>query len=415
MVVLKRVLAILVCGAFFSFQAPPVVLNLPQAYQEILEANLELKAATAGVDAKTGERIQAGLRPNPLLTAGLDDFGRFNNSCNNEFFVGITQLLELGGKRSARIRVANADQCAAEWNLEVLKSDLFAKLHHAFISMAAAQEGVELAMELQKIADQTLDCIAAKTASGKGSRIEAARAEVAAQSTKLFLIRQQANLEKAKRRLLSLWNGNAPFFDAICFPLYELSQPPPLELLSEALSANPEIARAEAVSTRACEILALERSRRIPNVAVQVGVSTEKFTRDPTLSIGIDIPIPLFDRNQGNICRAAHEQVQAIYNQLDTSNQLCAELAVLYEDWYSSYIQATALKDSILPAAEESFQLAQTCYDEGKFDLLYLLDARGTLFDIRQKYLEAVEEYHHKRAEILRLTTMCPSFGIDGP
>lgn len=380
-------------------------LEFCSAFQDILRSTYEIKAADAEIYAKEADRWQAGAYPNPALSLNLSSIGRNQGDNENELFIGVTQLVELGGKRSARLRVASASQCTSQWNLEVAKNELFSKLLHAFIDMASAQERLELAHGQQNIAKQTLQIIITQTKSGRTSGLDEKKALLAFQSAKLIYLKQQLNLQKAKKQLVAIWDYHPPIFDCVNFPLYKITPPPSLECLCDALKNSPELIKAEAESALANEIVSLERSRRIPDLALQVGVTTEKFVQQPALSVGFGIPLPFFDRNEGNISRASYEQLQAFYNQMDVTNQLRSSLELLYHEWLAAYEQATMLKESILPSAEENFQLAQESYQEGKSDYLYLLNAHSTWFDVQQQYLEVIEEYHHKRAEILKLTS----------
>lgn len=383
-------------------------LDFHAAYQDILAHAYEVKGADANVMAKEADRWQAGAYPNPSLSVNLSSIGSIQGDDQNQLFVGITQIIELGGKRSARLRVSAADQCATQWNLEALKTTLYTELLHAFIDVSVSQERIALAQGQQQIAEQALEMIATKAASGKTSGIEAKKANIAFQNSKLVYLKQLANKQKAKKHLLSLWDSSSPpCFDTVNFPLYRLLPLPPIEMLKERLHYNPELIRAEAEASRASQLVALERSRRIPDIAIQVAVTTEKFVQEPALNVGFGIPLPLFDQNEGNISRASYEQLQAVYRQMDIYNELQNTLDVLYQEWTWAYEQAMILKDSILPAAQETFQLAQESYNEGKTDYLNLLDARSTLFDIQQQYLDALEEYHHKHADILKATATC--------
>ena len=383
------------------------VLNLDDAYQYILEVNFGLKSTEAKVQAKKGEKRQAGASPNPSLEIELEDIGRMSGGSENELFVGITQVVETAGKRSARIRVANADLCMADWEYETEKKDLLAEIVHSFITMASVQERVALAQKQEKIAEHFFSAVVEKLRFGKSSAIEQKRAEIALKTAKINLNRQKANLNKAKRELASLWNNTPPLFDEVSFPLYRLHAPPTLEMLNQQLEASPVLAQAAAKTTRATEIVSLEKAQRIPDVALTVGVTAEKFVQEPALAVGFAMPIPIFNSNKGNINRAYNEQIQAIYEQMDTEASLKAELAAHYEDWIGSYEQATALREAVLPTADESFQLAQTGYNEGKFNYLQYLDANSTFIDVREQYLDAITEYHHKRTEVLRLIAAC--------
>jgi len=385
----------------------PVVLEFNQSYQQILEINLGLKSIDAEIYAKKGGRAQAAAYPNPLLEVNLDSIGKFSGGDKNELFVGVVQVVETGGKRAARIRVADADQSISEWDFEIEKNELFAKLMNAFIAMATAQEYVDLATKQEKVAEQILACAIAKTTSGKTAEIEQKKAEFTYKAAKIELLKKKSELNKSKRELMALWNNSPPCFTAVTFPLHQLTPPPSLESLNAMLCSNPELARVMAETDKATELLSLEQAQRIPDVALQVGVTTEQFSRDPALFVGFGVPIPIFDTNSGNISRASFGKTQAIYNQLDTEAELRSNLAIVYDEWTAAYEQAVALKDTVLPSAVESFQLTQSSYNEGKFGYLHLLDANSALIAVREQYLEALAEYHYKRAEVLRLTAAC--------
>lgn len=380
-------------------------LEFDETYQQIIAQALEIKAADSEIAARGAEWEQASYYPNPALVVELDNLGSAHNCDSNELSVDIVQLIELGGKRSARMQVAAADQCAAQWKLEVLKYEIYIDLLHAFIDIAAAQERVTLAKELHVAANEGLICSTTQTSAGKTSLIDTKKAEIACKTANLFLTRQQRLLSQAKKKLLTFWSSYAPQIDGVNLSLYEITQPPDFEELVSSLQNNPELAQLRAEEILASKVVELERSNRIPDIAIQIGISTERYYRSPALNIGFEIPLPIWDRNSGNIARAKYEYNQASYNEMNATRHFKASLGLLYEEWYSSYEQAMTLKDTIIPHAEEAYQLALNGYREGKFTYPAMLDARIALFNIKQQYLDAVVEYHHKRADIMKLST----------
>lgn len=389
---------------FLFSECSPAFLEFESTYQQIVSSALELKSAESDVAAREAGAWQAGLYPNPEFTVGYDNFVGGARCEDSEFYVELTQPFELGGKRSARIEVAEADRCIAFWNREIRKNQLFGEVLHAFINIAVAQERYHLSEAQHRVAIQALSCANAKTLSGRTSSIESKKAEVTCRAVKLLLARRQTALSLAKKQLLALWDCNPPCFDGVEFPLYQLECPPPLSTLCQTLENHPEIGKAEAEVIRAQNIHRFERTLRVPDIAVQVNMSTERFNRKPSFGFEIDIPLPIFNRNQGNICRAMNEFDEAVYNQMEISLRRRSLLTALHEEWEAAYVQAVELRENLLPPAAESYDLARQGYEEGKFDYLDLLDARNTLFDIQQQYLDAIEMYHHKRADVLTLT-----------
>lgn len=384
------------------------VIDFEEAYQSIVETAMELKAVESQAAAREAATWQAGLYPNPELSVSVDNMG-YNSGCQDgELFVGITQPFELGGKRSARVGVAVAEQCVVLWDHEILRCELFGQILHTFIEIAIAQERLEVVQEHYQAAEQSLSCSKTLTELGKSSLIDVKRAELTCSTAKLALSKQQASLSIAKAKLRTLWDCKAPDFDKVCFPLHEIDPLPPLQELCEALNNNPEIAKAEAEVVRASKVYHLERSQRIPDVAVQLGVSTERFTKHPSVGFEIDIPLPIFNRNQGNICRAVNEQEEAIYRQMNILCHHRSKLLGLYDEWKYAYDQVVELRDNMLAPAAEAYQMTSQGYNEGKFDYNALKEARNTLFEIKQQYLTAVEEYHHKQADVLKMICCLP-------
>lgn len=392
----------LLLSSTLSAQEP---LTFDSAYCQIANSSFELQTLAAAASAKSGEQWQASLYPNPILNIGVDTFYTPSEG-SQECFLGITQLFELGGKRCARVNVANALYDVACWDFEVARQDLFEETLQTFIDVAVAQERVHFALQQQDTADKTLECILVKAEGGKGTAIEVKKGEIACRTSKLFTSKQQALLVEAKSRLQGLWDCSPPTIDRVSYPIYDIVPPPELTPLKEALKSNPQLMKKLAEIDYAQEMISFERSNGIPDIAVQVGVTTERWYHEPTLGFEIDIPLPIFNRNQGNICRASEEYTQAIYSYDDLLAQLEAHLTTLYAGWEAAYHHVITIKDEIMPLVNENYALAQMSYEEGKIDYLALLDAKSALFTLQQEYLDALEDYHHKQAGIAALTTL---------
>lgn len=391
-------------------------LEFQEAYSYALTKNLKAMDAEVEVEIRQAEKLQVGLRPNPQLSISLDGPSNGNNwnNSDNDISIGLTQLFELGGKRRARVRVAEAAQFETSWGLEIAKCDLYADVLHAFIETAAAQERLMLSKDFQNIAEQSLQCISSKNECGKIPLLDAKKANIAFKIAKLASSKRTSDFQNAKIKLASLWNSNQPHFDHVEYDLFNTPAPPPYGQLTEELENNPELARAQAEVTKAWEMTNLQKTQRIPDMAVYVGVCTARNFHDPALSLGVNIPLPIFDRNQGNIARAGHELTQVIFKQNDLINKLKVRMKILYRDWTLAYQQAAELREIIDTVANEAYFLAEERYALGKSDFLDFLDARSTLFSLRQEYLDAVEEYHHKRTEIMQLLAKCCSEVING-
>lgn len=380
-------------------------LDLNTAWQRILESSPALKAAETEVCVVDAEKRQVGKLPNPALSCVYDNIGGKSRDCeSDEICLGISQLIELGGKRSARVRVASSLQSAAYWEQEDVKLALFNALQHAFIDVATAQEQLVLAEEQCKVSDEFLKCVLNKRDQGKASLIEEKKAQIALQTCQLYVARKQTQFMMAQKKLASLWGSCAPDFDTVDFPLFALTSIPCLEDLQESLDCNPALRKADYEINRACEVIQLRKANSIPDIVVSAGIAHQPKCHERTFSVGFDIPIPIFNQYCDDITRAEFEHLQAQYRREELEQKIQAELASLFGNLQAAHCEVTQLKGNILSAAEESLQISKESYNQGKYEYLELLDAQKTLFDIKLQYLDAAAQFQHIKADLEKLT-----------
>ena len=150
-------------------------------------------------------------------------------------------------------------------------------------------------------------------------------------------------------------------------------------------------------------ILDLEKSKAIPDPSVLGGIRYFNETDDTAFIFGLSIPLPLFDRNQGNALAAKHNIAKA--HQQRRAVELAVYTAVIdaYQGLSSALAEATDLKKEVLPGAQNAFEAVSEGYRQGKFNYLHVLDAQQTLFQAKGKYVESLTAYHKGRVEMERL------------
>jgi cobalt-zinc-cadmium efflux system outer membrane protein len=147
----------------------------------------------------------------------------------------------------------------------------------------------------------------------------------------------------------------------------------------------------------------VEKSRRIPDVTVSMGVKKNGETGSNQAVVGLSIPFPMFDRNQGNILEALRRTDKARDELAATEIRLDGELAQAYERLSTARQEAEALQRDILPGAQSAYDAATTGFEFGKFNFLDVLDAQRTLLQARSQYLRTLSEAHNAAAEIDRI------------
>lgn len=401
---------------FFSFQwlqASPMILELNEAIQRAYTYSPTVMVANSEIDIKQAEECQARLLPNPTLTVEIDGADSFiskrkNGNDNRDIIISLSQLIELGGKRFTRKQIAAFQSTLTIYESESVKLDVINAVTKAFIDVIAAQENLKLVTEQQRIAQEVFTTTSAKVQGGKVSSLQEKKANLQRISTSLALERAQREFELAKKKLAATWGNPCLDFTEVVFPLFELTCIPALDLLIAQQNQGLVVRIWDMEIAIAEQIIISEKAQRIPDVVVTAGYATYPHD-DNSFLFSFSLPIPVFDRNQGNICRAKHELQQLYQRQNESKIQLRIELEEAYNQLLTAYHQGLSFKENILAAAQAAFEAAKEEYTQGKNDYLELLDAQRTLFEVQQQYINTLVDFHYMQADVNRLVGL-PKF-----
>lgn len=352
------------------------------------------------------EALQASLLPNPELDGEIENFagsGSFSGVQGSELTLSIGQLIELGGKRAKRTQAAALGADVAAWDYEAAKLDVFVSVVNEFTEILVLQQRIELQKELVRVAESFWESINRRVKAGRTSPAEAARARVELSTTQIELERLQKELQSARKRLAATWGDNKPQFDRVEGNLDTVFKLPASGQLAALVSQNPDIARwAVEIQRRDAEV-ALEKALPIPDPVISGGYRRLNESDDNAFVMGLSLPLKLFDRNSGNIQAAEYRKRQAEQQKRAVEVALNTRLAENYNRLSASYNEVTTLKNTVIPEAQNAFEMINQGYQMGRFGFLDVLDARRTLFEVRSQYLFALKDYHQNVAQIERL------------
>jgi cobalt-zinc-cadmium efflux system outer membrane protein len=442
--------------------AVPKQLMLKDAVELALLHNPGLAAFGWKVRAAEGKALQAGLRPNPELSLELEDVRLSDapdiRTTTNSFQVDATgenrtqetsvekgakagfggvqttlrlgQVIEIGGKRVKRLRLAERERDLAQWDYEAARLNVVTKAAKAFIGILGGQEEVALARKTLSAADEVLRVASLRVEAGKASPLEVTKAETQRAAAQVALDRILSELDTAREGLASIWGANAADFDCVIGSFEVVNPAPSLEELTQMFSDNPDIARwVDEIESRQAAF-EVERSRRLPDVTVGLGLRrlwlpsseqestsfdsagsfgesrSESHSEDPfenLLVFDVAVPLPLFDRNQGNIAAAESDMSRARAERREAEVEARSALHAAQQALAQSYKAVQSIRKDIAPRAQDAFERTQEGYQQGKFSYLDVLDAQRTQFDVQAQYLQALTAYHLAAVEIDRL------------
>jgi cobalt-zinc-cadmium efflux system outer membrane protein len=270
----------------------------------------------------------------------------------------------------------------------------------AFVDVLISQERLKVLGEFVTLAKKTRTSVEARMQGGKASPIEFDRASVALARAEALQKGERARLEAAKRRLSALWGSPDINFGSAVGRLGNGYGAPAADELIALLDNNPALARWGDEINRRVAQLDLEHAKAIPDITVGAGLRTFQENDATAMVASVSVPIPVFDRNQGNIAAAERRIAKAENEQLATRNELYTTLIEALGELNVAATELKALEKDVLPGAQRAYDKTKIGFDEGKFDILNVLDVQRTVFESRLEVLTARANYEKARVRV---------------
>ena len=384
-------------------------LTMRDALGRALAANPRLTAAERDVGIATGLKVQAGALPNPNLSFELDNAlgsGPFKGLQSAETTLQLSQLVELGGKREARLAAGDAAIGTAVWQRRATRLEVLSETAIAFIAVVSAQRRIQLFDEQISSLEQLIPLLQKRVQEGASSPAETLRAQVAADLFRVDRERAKTQLATARRDLAILMGDSIPRFGAAAGRLAVIGQPPPFRSVVQAIEANPQLMRWTAVTAQRNADLSLARLKRIPDVQISAGWrhfqetvefsggQPVQFTNDNAVRLGVSVPLPVFDQNTGNIIAAEDALAKTGAERAINKLVLISVAGRAYDAVNGSLAELKLLRTSVIPNARSALETVQSGYLQGRFTLLELLDVRGSVLQALLREQEALQNFH---------------------
>lgn len=386
--------------------APTGSLNLQEALAVALMNNPELAAFAWDIRAADARVLQASLRPNPEFAIEAENFsgsGVYSGLSATEYTAMLSQPILTGGEIAKRTRVAELERGLALWDYEAKRLDVFTEVVQRFVDVLAAQRRRAVAEQTFELAEQVYQTVVAQVTAGAVSPIEQTRAGAERALNQVNLRRAEHAQRAARIALAETLGLSEPSFDTVAGKLRPVQPIPPLQVLDDLLAQNPAIARWEtALNARRAEI-ELAEAEGIPDVTAGIGIRHFQEFGDTAAVLSFSVPLPLFDRNQGNIGAARAELNQARWQSQSAVVRVHSELGQRYQQLQAAQEAATGLVEQALPAARSAYEAVRTAYQRGERGFLDVLIAQRTLFEVEARHIDALADYHRTKAAVERL------------
>lgn len=380
-------------------------LTLDMAIKAGLQKNLDLQISKSEQLSFEGRRSQAGAIPNPEIEVESTGFTKTHeNGLKNlgEFSVLLKQPIELGGKRSKRIELAELESTRAKADLKAKRLEVIFRVKQSFYETLAAYERAKLSKERASLASKLSSVTIARFKAGKISQLEQTRSLSNSSMALLSADRNARQAETKKRHLAFLIGEERPSFDTLEGGFYKIQKLASFGELEAELKKSPYWVRHEAEHSAARAELAVEDSKRFPDMEIQGGIKRPFDDEKIGYVVGVSIPLPLFDRNQGGVSTALSKSEVSLFSRQQNEQTLKLELKDNYDKYESTFKQISELEAGVLPSVRETLNAISSAYEQGRFSYLEVLDAEASLFEIRDQHIGLLEEYWTIRASLER-------------
>jgi cobalt-zinc-cadmium efflux system outer membrane protein len=394
--------------------AMPTRVTLEEVKRLAFEHNWDLLAAHSDVDIATALRLVSKEFPNPTLTLGTTKISTDSNPQstpagntlwhrNYDTVAAISQLLEIGGKRGYRQSSAAAGVRAAENRLQDARRLLDEAVTTAYVSTILADENVKIFRQSAASLRREAEIAQRRLGAGDIAESEKSQIEIAAERLELDANTAATNAVQARVSLEVLVGVSQPRGDWT--PGEDLAS-----LVAEARLADlnraepmglrPDVAAAEALVEKTTSDLHLQRAMRIPDPTVSLQYEHEPPDQPNTVGLSVSFPLPLWNRNRGNIraATAARDQAEILAGRVRA--QAAAQLASARLAYLDALHRWTRYRDELTPKSGKVRETVAFAYGRGGASLLDLLSAERNDNEIRLATAQAMADTASKAATL---------------
>ncbi len=376
-------------------------ITLQQAITRALKNNPGLSATSFQIEAAKGWVSQAGLRPNPEIGIEFDKFAGnsdFAGTSQLENSVSLSQEFVTGGKRRLNVKRARIDLEIAKLEGELARRELTEKVAGLYLQLIGLNRLIEIEQRFVELSERNLAAIEKKVAGGEMPPIDATRAKVEAVAAKTDLSKMLREKETLLYELAATWNSTSTDY-SIAEKIDEIAWPAHFDesILERMADQLIEIRIARLQLERAQAGTRLEEAMAQPNFSLEGGITRERDGNKHHYFVGLSIPLPIFDRNQGNRLSASAREKSSEKSLQQERLTVHTQLIELFKKYASVAEELDTAENLLVPAAKEAFTQMQKAFESGERELFELFDthkamlkAEKTLVQLQAERLEVL-------------------------
>ena len=387
-------------------------ITISDAVAIFLQQNLQLVAARYDIDTADAEKLTARLRPNPQVSVGFSDIPldfRQNFVKPHTLSYGISETLELGGKRDKRITEANANSELARAEFQTVVWQLTNDVKKKFYAVLLADSLLKLAQENQKTFAEIVKHTSEVFQLGEISGLDLQRLEVEKFKFDTDVANSERDYEIALRDLRVALGGDYRTTDIEVAGTIDYYRPydfSAADLRDKALAARPDLKAAQLGERAADASISLQDAQRIPDLTLGAGIEQVPGTGN-TYNLGVGIPLPVSNRNQGERAKALIQKMKAQNDQRLITNQVLSDVDKALVAFEIQKRRVELYRTGVLTKVDDIQRLTEFSLKAGESSILELLDAIRTRRETLAGFYQTLFDYQVSLLD-LELATATP-------
>lgn len=367
----------------------------------VLLNNPDLNSFDYDMRAGDARILQAGFRPNP----GIDVL---TENINAHIFMQTTfmlsQLIELGGKRHARVKFAKTEKDKTASDYEVMKRQLYVNTALLFIDVLINQQKIAFLEENLNVLLNFASVVEKRVKVGKASVIEESNFIVLLNTARINVTNAQNELRNAKIKLAAQWGDACSHEFFILGDLNWIPEVVSFDKMGDLIQEHPQIVRSYFEDNLRSARIALEKSKAYPDVSLNGGPRYLEEAKKWVWVAGFSVPFPINDRNQGRIWES-RENLDKLEREREALwVKLLTELNTTFSTTQTVFSELSLLRNYVLPAAQKAYDFSYKGYELARYNYLELLETERAYRTSKIRYLQALGEYHKALVVLQGLT-----------
>jgi len=408
------------CDAQDAASAPQAsrgmqMLSIDEAVNAAVDHNFNLLAARANLTIAEAQMISARLRPNPVLSASADSldwlgtpFTEANGLGPSQYSIRVDMPFERGGKRELRMQTASFEKQIAEAEFADAVRRLRLDVMVACIDVLEAKAKLQLARDNLNTFERLVQVNQRRLTSGAIPPVELTRVRVAMLQYRNTERAAELAVVQARVRLMPLIGrtaDQAPIDVDGELSIMPAANAPTLATLQQlAKDARPDLNALRQDQARSQADLKLQLAQGKVDYTLGVAFERQRGALGSGNALGafFSVPLPIFNRNQGEIARAEAQRQKSTTSITALETDVSGEVAAAYQEFETARRVLQDIETDLLTPSREARETTAYVYQAGATSLLDVLDAQRAFNDTMDTYFTAQADY--RRAEIKLMT-----------